>query len=158
MESISQRGDDPTLPIDVDNPAFPPSITQPPVARRPLRMLVLEDDPLLKWAISETLKIGGHVTLDACDLAAAERAVRSDPGSIDLVLFDDHVPGGASLNSIATFRRLAPGSPLVMMTDHGPREAVAAALALGVYDVIIKPFEMGSLEGILLKACGSASP
>ena len=158
MESISRCGDDPKIPLKAENPAFPASIPQPAEPRRPLRMLVLEDDPLLKWAISETLKTGGHVTLDACDLPAAERAVQSAPGSIDLVLFDDHIPGGASLSSIARFRRLAPGSPLVMMTDHGPREAVAAALALGVYDVIIKPFEMGSLEAILLKACGSLSP
>jgi AmiR/NasT family two-component response regulator len=45
-----------------------------------------------------------------------------------------------------------------MMTDHAAREAIREALALGVNGVILKPFEMGSLEGILLEACGPPAP
>jgi DNA-binding NarL/FixJ family response regulator len=158
MEPIFSRWPGQKIPLDGDNVAAPPATPHLGVERRPLRMLLLEDDPLLKWAITETLKIGGHVTLEACDVAAAERAVQSAPGVIDVVLFDDHIPNGTSLDAIASFRRLAPGSALVMMTDHAAREAIREALALGVNGVILKPFEMGSLEGILLEACGPPAP
>ena len=92
MEPISSRWPGQKIPPDGDNVAAPPATPRMGVERRPLRMLLLEDDPLLKWAITETLKIGGHVTLEACDVAAAERAVQSAPGAIDVVLFDDHIP------------------------------------------------------------------
>jgi len=106
-----------------------------------LRLLVVEDEPLLRWAIVETLTAAGHNVLQASDAASARQAIAEQP-PVDAVLLDFRLPDSNDLTLLADIRRLSPPSAVVMMTAHGTPEMIDGARALGVYEILSKPFDV----------------
>jgi DNA-binding NtrC family response regulator len=120
-----------------------------------LRVLVVEDELLIRWAIAETLAHAGHVVIEAEDGAAAVRALTDVAEAIDAVVLDFRLPDSNDLGLLATIRRLAPASIVILMTAYGTEELTKGAFELGAYQVIDKPFEMHDLEPMLVRACRS---
>ena len=137
---------------------YPVSLaTIPHVAeRRPLGVLVVEDDPLLRWAIAETLRLARHRVIEAWDVASAEDGFRNAVNAIDIVLFDGDLPDLPLRDLLAAVRSLAPGRVIVMMTDDASPVTTTEAAGFGVHAVVSKPFEMGSIERVLRSACFSS--
>jgi CheY-like chemotaxis protein len=121
--------------------------------RRPLGVLVVEDDPLLRWAIAETLRLAGHRVIEAWDVVSAEHGFRNAVDAIDIVLFDGDLQDLPQTDLLAVVRALAPGRVIVMMTDDASPAATTEAEGFGVHAVVGKPFEMGSIEQVLRNAC-----
>lgn len=122
---------------------------------RALRVLVVDDELLIRWSIAETLASAGHSVIGATDGTSAIVAIGNTAGRIDAIVLDYRLPDSNDLTLLATLRRLSPGSAVVMMTAFGTPEVIQGALDLGVYRVIHKPFEMQGLEPLLRAACGS---
>jgi DNA-binding NtrC family response regulator len=122
----------------------------------PLRVLVVEDELLIRWSIAETLAHAGHVVMEADDGAMAVRALRECTLPVDAVVLDYRLPDSNDLTLLATLRRLSPNSAVILMTAFGTPEVAKGALDLGVYQVVHKPFDMHDLEPLLLEACGSS--
>jgi DNA-binding NtrC family response regulator len=125
----------------------------PSKAARPLRVLVVEDEALIRWAVVETLTEAGHTVLEAADAATAIQTVGIESQSIDVVLLDFRLPDSADLSLLKRIRQQSPSTGVVMMTAHGTPQMVDDAKALGAYEVIGKPFDMRTLEKILVAAC-----
>ena len=119
---------------------------------RHLRILVVEDEPLIRWSITETLGQIGHTVLEADNAAAALRALEDADDDIDVVLLDYRLPDSDDLGLLANVRRLRPHSAVVMMTAYGTPEVTAGAIALGAYRVVGKPFDMHALESLVVEA------
>jgi two-component system nitrogen regulation response regulator GlnG len=119
---------------------------------RHFRILVIEDETLIRWSIAETLGRHGHTVLEAGTAASAVKALEDAEADIDVVLLDYRLPDSNDLNLLAYVRRLQPKSAVVMMTAYGTPEVTAGALALGAYRVVGKPFDMGSLESLVVAA------
>jgi DNA-binding NtrC family response regulator len=124
---------------------------------RPLRILVIEDEPLIRWSIAETLAHEGHIVLEAANARTAVRAMKATPDTIDVVLLDYRLPDSNDLGLLADIRRLMPRSAVVMMTAHAAPEVTRDALDLGAYRVLDKPFDMDRLEALVREA-DSARP
>ena len=120
---------------------------------RALRVLVVEDELLIRWSITETLAHAGHTVIESTDGASAIVALKNDDERIDAVVLDYRLPDSNDLTLLATVRRLLPDSAVVLMTAFGTPEVVKGALDLGVYQVLHKPFEMHVLESLLRDAC-----
>ena len=116
-----------------------------------LRVLVVDDERLIRWSIAETLTHAGHTVVEAENGAAAVRALTAD-GPIDAVFLDFRLPDSDDLKLLATIRRLAPNSPVILMTAYGTPEVTRGAIELGVYQVMSKPFELHDLPPLLMKA------
>jgi two-component system response regulator PilR (NtrC family) len=119
--------------------------------RRHLRILVIEDEPLIRWSIAETLGDEGHTVMEATDAASAVSALEQQDG-IDVVLLDYRLPDSSDLQLLAQVRRLRPDSAVVMMTAYGTADMIEGALALGAYRVVGKPFDMQTLESLVVEA------
>ena len=120
-----------------------------------LRVLVVEDERLIRWAIGETLTLAGHTIVEAEDGATAVRALTDPEKPFDAVLLDYRLPDSNDLTLLASIRRLSPHSSVILMTAYGAPDVTKGARDLGVCGVMNKPFEMNDLEGVLLRACGS---
>ena len=120
-----------------------------------LRVLVVEDESLIRWSIVETLACMGHTVVEADDAESAIRMLGGLPEPADVVLLDYRLPDSNDLTLLATIRRLAPSSAVVMMTAHGTPDLTRGALDLGAYRVVDKPFDMHELEPILVDACAA---
>ena len=115
-------------------------------------MLVIEDESLIRWSIAETLAHEGHTVVEASDATTAVQALTETREPIDVVLLDYRLPGSSDLGLLTEVRRLRPDSAVVMMTAYGTPEVTKGALDLGVYRVVNKPFDMHSLESLVLDA------
>jgi two-component system response regulator AtoC len=123
-----------------------------------LRVLVVDDELLMRWSIAETLATAGYDVLEAGDGASAVQVVRTaaDAGeAVDAVVLDYHLPDSNDLTLLATIRRLSPNTAVILMTAFGTPEVTDGALELGAVHVLHKPFDMHALEPILFQACGS---
>ena len=116
------------------------------------RVLVVEDELLIRWSIVETLTSAGYEVIEADSAAAAVRALSSPSEPLDAVLLDYRLPDSNDLTLLSNIRRLSPGSAVVMMTAFGTPEVTKGALALGVYKVLSKPFDLHDLAPLLLEA------
>jgi DNA-binding NtrC family response regulator len=117
-------------------------------AARCLRVLVVDDEPLIRWSIAETLGAAGHQVTEAQDAASAVRALADAPNT-DLVLLDFRLPDSNDLGLLAEIRRIAPATPVIMMTAFGTPDVTAGALKLGASKVLNKPFNMHDLEDLV---------
>ena len=118
-----------------------------------LRVLVVEDETLIRWAVAEALTAAGHTVLEAPDAATALQVVAEAPQPLDAVLLDLRLPDSSDLSLLAAIRRKTPSSAVVMMTAHGTPEDAAAARALGAFEVLEKPFDVQRLERVVVAAC-----
>jgi DNA-binding NtrC family response regulator len=118
---------------------------------RPLDVLVVDDELLIRWAISRTLAAAGHHVREASDGASAIAALESGDPLPDAVLLDYRLPDTRGLDLLAAVRRLSPASTVVMMSADASA-CTAEALALGASSVMQKPFDMEDLEPALAGA------
>ena len=116
-------------------------------AARCLRVLVVDDEPLIRWSISETLGAAGHQVTEAQDAASALKAL-ADVRGPDLVLLDFRLPDSDDLGLLARIRQIAPAATVILMTAFGTSDITAGALQLGASRVLNKPFNMHDLEDI----------
>ena len=117
-----------------------------------LRVLVVEDETLIRWAVAEALTAAGHTVLEAPDAATALQVVAETPQPLDAVLLDLRLPDSSDLSLLAAIRRNTPSSAVVMMTAHGTPEDAADARALGAFEVVEKPFDVQRLEQVVVAA------
>jgi len=117
-----------------------------------LRVLVVEDELLLRWAISEVLEDAGHTVVAAPDGATALRALAPPAPPVDVMLLDVHLPDSRDFGLLQALQRHVPDSAVVVMTARGSPELVRDAHALGVHRVVDKPFEVRAIEEHLREA------
>jgi CheY-like chemotaxis protein len=122
-----------------------------------LRILIVEDEPLIRWSLSETLSGSGHVVVEAGDAAGALRAVTGVAAPFDVVLLDFRLPDSNDLALLARLRRFAATTRIVLMTAYGTPEILQAALDLGAHRVISKPFDMNDLAPMVAQAYASGA-
>lgn len=124
---------------------------------RLLRVLVVDDESLIRWAVSETLTRAGHDVVQASDGQSALRALGEMGQDIDAVLLDLRLPDCTDLTLLSRIRSLVPACAVVLMTAYATPEVAAEARALGAFAVMAKPFDVDGCERILRRAYSAAS-
>lgn len=117
-----------------------------------LRVLVVDDELLIRWSVVETLAGHGHVVHEASDAQSALGALRDAPEPFDVALLDLRLPDSSDLSLLAKVRRMVPTMAVVMMTAFGTPDILAGARELGAFDVVSKPFDVHGIERVLLDA------
>lgn len=106
-------------------------------------VLIVEDDPVLREALAETMTIAGHTYITARD--GKEALVLLDIHNPAVVLTDirmDKLDGNQLLNEIQKKR---PGLPVILMTAFGSVEDAVTAIRHGAVDYLQKPFSAQTL-------------
>src|SRR6266542_908882 len=97
-----------------------------------LDVLVVDDELLIRWSLSETLGQAGHAVMEAADGESAIQALEAGEKP-DVVLLDYRLPDSNDLGLLATIKRMAPNAQVIMMTAFGTPELTKGALELGAY-------------------------
>ena len=131
------------------NPTTPPrpqrGISGPAARKHPRRVLVVDDEPLIRWSVTETLAEHGLDVEQAGDAVSALRQITTAPLPFDAVVLDLRLPDMRDLSLLGTIRQLLPDATVVLMTAHGTDDVTEKAIALGAASVLNKPFELGAL-------------
>jgi CheY-like chemotaxis protein len=118
----------------------------------PRHVLVIDDERLIRWSVSETLTDLGASVEQADSAAAAIRMITTAVRPFDVIVTDLRLPDMDDLTLMRTLRRSSPDTPIVLMTAYGTPQVIADARALGVRDVFYKPFELSELSRCVLDA------
>ena len=121
---------------------------------RPRRVLVVDDEPLLRWSVAETLGDQGWQVTEAVNAESAMVAFPEIVEASGLVFLDLRLPDSDDLHVLAAMHHLSPGTPVILMTAHGTPDLKDAARAMGAFAVIDKPFDMGDLVPLAEQASG----
>jgi two-component system response regulator AtoC len=122
-----------------------------------VRVLIVDDEPLIRWSLAETLTDQGYGVLEAGDGRAAVEALRDPPAPVDVIMLDYRLPDSNHLQLLAAIRTLSPLSRVVMMTAYGTPEVTAEALRLGAFCVVDKPLDMQDVVGLVSRARDSSA-
>ncbi len=115
-----------------------------------LRVLLLEDEPLVARRLAAVLKQHGADVAAAMTLADATRLARAE--EFDLALLDVNLPDGRSPDLLRPGGPLAEGPVVVVMTAEGGVAGAVEALKLGAADYLAKPFDPEELPLRLARA------
>jgi DNA-binding NtrC family response regulator len=107
------------------------------------RVLIVDDERLVRWSVAEKLTERGIVVAAAADARSAMQSFGDGEG-VDLVLLDLRLPDSDDLGVLAWLRYKAPQIPVILMTAFATREIIEDAAALGAF-VVAKPFDMDVL-------------
>lgn len=119
------------------------------VEKSPRRVLVIDDEPLIRWSVSESLTGLGMEVQQAADAASALRKVTTAGLPFQVVVLDLRLPDMRDLSLLATLRQLLPEARLILMTAFGTPEIAAEAALLGA-NVLAKPFELHDMNRAVL--------
>ena len=121
-------------------------------------VLVVDDEPLARWCVAETLRDSGYRVTQAGDALSALAALNGNGVTADLVLLDLRLPDSSDLGVLSMMRRLSPKTPVILMTAYGSEALSAEARKRGAYAVIDKPFDMSVLAPLVATAIDSRAP
>lgn len=109
----------------------------------PERILVVDDEKLIRWSLKERLASGGYEVLEAANAAEAQRLLSEQP--FDLALVDFKLPDGDGIGLLRTAQRLQPDLPVLIITAYSTVNSAVEAMKEGAFDYISKPFNMEEL-------------
>ena len=114
------------------------------------RILIVDDEKLLRWSLRERLMKEGYEVIEA-DSGAAARAVLAQDEA-DLLLLDYRLPDTTGVELLKEASRSHPDAPVILMTAYSTVETAVEAIKLGAFDYINKPFNQEALVLIVRKA------
>uniref|UniRef100_UPI001A95AD9F response regulator n=1 Tax=Arenibaculum pallidiluteum TaxID=2812559 RepID=UPI001A95AD9F len=124
-------------------------------ATRPLRVLLVEDDELIRMATAEMLTDLGHVVQEAGSSSQATAILQQQP--IDLLMTDIGLGDGSGVDLAAASRRGNPALRIVFVSGYDLQREATADNALAGAVLLRKPFDQRDLqEAFLAVAPGTA--
>lgn len=109
----------------------------------PIRILVVEDEEILRMALVDALVAEGFEVLEAADgELGLEMALREDP---DLILLDLMLPRLDGLSVLRRIREDRLAAPVLILSARGEEWDRVQGFEVGADDYVVKPFSMREL-------------
>jgi DNA-binding NtrC family response regulator len=112
-----------------------------------VHILVVDDEEIVRESLSGWLRKDGYTVQAAGDGKAAVEALQASRWSI--VLLDLKMPGMDGLQVLEEARRIRPEAAYVLMTAYATVDTAVAAMKLGAYDYLVKPFDPEELSALV---------
>ena len=119
------------------------------------RVLVVDDDALVRDTIVDFLTMRGYRTSIAPDGPSAIRALTESVP--DVILLDIDMPGLTGTDALPTIRALAPQTIVIMVSGSRDAEIARRALTRGAFDYVVKPIDFAYLTKSLETALAMRS-
>ncbi|MBI5208408.1 MAG: sigma 54-interacting transcriptional regulator [Elusimicrobia bacterium] len=120
----------------------------------PAKILIVDDEELIRWSLCEDLAASGYKTVAAEDEASAVEALERE--APDAVLTDLRLGRGSGLEVLKAARRANPGLPVVIMTGFADFSTAVEAMREGAADYIAKPLQLAGLKITLQRVLETA--
>ena len=125
-----------------------------------MRLLLVEDDPMIGASVQRGLRQEGHTVDWVRDGAAAELAVAN--GVHEMILLDLGLPRKSGLDLLAGLRRKGVALPVLVITARDSVADRVKGLDAGADDYLVKPFDLDELSAriraLTRRHGGRASP
>jgi two-component system cell cycle sensor histidine kinase/response regulator CckA len=115
-------------------------------------ILVVEDEDLLRLAVTKALTKKGFSVIEASDGSAAMALLRAHKDDLDVVLLDVTLPGMSSREILEEAGRIRFDLEVILTSAYGKETVDATFSGLHVKRFIRKPFQLAELVGALQDA------
>lgn len=123
--------------------------THTPICATPHRLLLVDDDLLIRETLAEFLQSEGFQVTLAQDGEVAERLLQDAVPPFDLVLTDLVMPGRSGMDVLNAALRINPSCTVLVLSGFGSVREANEAMDLGAYGLVNKPFHLDQLRNIL---------
>src|SRR3989304_1543649 len=106
-------------------------------------ILIVDDEKLIRWSLTERLQKEGFLTKEAQDGASA--LAMFEKSNIDLVLLDLKLPDTDGISILKKIKSQDTNVPAIIITAYSTIDTAVEAMKVGAYDYISKPFNMEEL-------------
>ena len=118
-------------------------------------ILVVDDEKLIRWSVSERLTRNGFNAASAeTGEQALEMILASPP---DVMLLDVRLPGIDGLETLRRALTLSPELVVVMMSAHSSVDVAVDAMKQGAVDFLVKPFPLQALDAAVRRALDASA-
>jgi DNA-binding NtrC family response regulator len=112
-------------------------------------ILVVDDESLIRWSLSERLRQDGHRLVEA---GTGREALEHAAEGVDLVLLDFKLPDSDGLTLLRQFKERDRDLPVILLTGHSSVELAVEAMKRGAYHYANKPFNLDEVSMLVEKA------
>ena len=117
--------------------------------RERTRILIVDDEEIVRESLSGWLEKDGYTVSSAQDGPSAIARVNAERWSILLV--DMKMPGMDGLQVLEQAKKIQPDAAVVIMTAYATVDTAVAAMKLGAYDYLVKPFDPEEMSLMITK-------
>ncbi|HEY6099720.1 MAG TPA: sigma-54 dependent transcriptional regulator [Anaeromyxobacter sp.] len=118
------------------------------------RVLVVDDEKLIRWSVAERLQRDGYEVLSA---ESGEQALEMLAGlPPDLMLLDVRLPGIDGVQTLERALAIHPELAVLMMSAHSTVDIAVDAMKHGAVDFLVKPFPFQALDAAVERAIATA--
>jgi two-component system OmpR family response regulator/two-component system response regulator QseB len=125
-----------------------------------MRILLIEDDPMIGESLEEGLRQESYVIDWVRDASSSELVLKRDV--YDLILLDLGLPGGSGLDVLTRYRSRDGAAPVLILSARDGKGERVAGLDAGADDYLVKPFDLDELyariRALLRRRAGRTSP
>jgi DNA-binding NtrC family response regulator len=112
-------------------------------------VLVVDDEPLIRWALVNRLKEEGYRAVEA---GTAGEAVALHREGVDLILLDFALPDANGLDVLKQVKETDPDTLVIMLTANTEVGTAVAAMKQGAFHYANKPFDLDEIVLLVEKA------
>jgi two-component system response regulator AtoC len=112
-------------------------------------ILVVDDEALIRWSLSERLKAEGYEVLEADSGRAALEKLED---GVDLVLLDYRLPDTDGVSILRKIKEFDQDILVILLTAYASVETAVEAMKLGAYHFANKPFNLDDVAATVERA------
>lgn len=118
------------------------------------RVLIVDDEPSICWALRECLTDEGYsVGVAGTAEQALSMAELSPP---DVIVMDVRLPGIDGLQAMPRFRQNSASVPIIIMTAFGSLKTAVSAIDGGAFDYLTKPIDLDKAVAVVRQATAAS--
>src|ERR1041384_2699023 len=112
-------------------------------------VLVVDDEPLIRWSLTERLAAEGYRTVEA---DSVQSALERHAEGVDLVLLDYRLPDGDGLTVLKKIKEADADTLVILLTAFSTVDTAVEAMKHGAYHYANKPFNLDEIVLLVEKA------
>ncbi len=113
-----------------------------------LRILVVEDEPVMRERLVEMLYKAGATQVAECADAASARAA-FDASEYHIVLLDLGLPDGDGHELMTRFKQIRDDQHIVLVTADDSIESIQRAISAGANGYVVKPYSQEKIHDVV---------
>ncbi len=147
------------LPLDqTSSGAEPAAAPEPPAPPRLARILLIDDESVIRETTTATLCEAGHEVIAAKDGQHAIELYQTSWQTIDLIILDMIMPRLGGRETFFGLRQINPQANVIIASGYCTNDEIQAILSEGVRAFISKPFRRSKLLQTIAEVLEPATP
>ena len=112
-------------------------------------ILVVDDEALIRWSLTERLHAEGYEVLEA---ETGKAALEKLPEGVDLVLLDYRLPDTDGVSVLRKIKEFDQDVLVILLTAYASVDTAVEAMKLGAYHFANKPFNLDEVTATVERA------